>query len=86
MGLDARTVWAAVPHPRPALLRVCACPSQVSNAAIKKDLQKLYITGARQVEVATGQAAYVIFVPFKLFRGFKAIQKTLTGELEKRFR
>ena len=58
----------------------------MSNAAIKKDLQKLYITAARQVEVPSGQPAYVIFVPFKLFRSFKNIQKTLVGELEKRFR
>jgi hypothetical protein len=57
----------------------------VSNAAIKKDLAKFYITAARQVEVPSGQSAYVIFVPFKLFRSFKNIQKTLVGELEKRF-
>lgn len=60
---------------------------QVSNTQIKKELQKLYITAARQVEVPKGgQPAYVIFVPFKLFRAFKAIQKTLVEELEKRFR
>ena len=62
------------------------CSRQLNNATIKKDLQGLHISAARQVEVAGGRQAIIVFVPFKLLKGFRKIQKILVEELEKRFR
>ncbi len=59
---------------------------QVNNATIKKDLQSLHISAARQVDVSNGRNAIIIFVPYKLLKGFRKIQKILVEELEKRFR
>jgi small subunit ribosomal protein S7e len=64
----------------------CARLPQLNNAHIKKDLQALHISAARQVEVAGGRQAIIVFVPYKLLKGFRKIQKILVEELEKRFR
>jgi hypothetical protein len=66
---------------------VC-CPGRLqnSNAHIKKDLQALHISAARQVDVAGGRQAIIVFVPYKLLKGFRKIQKVLVEELEKKFR
>lgn len=58
---------------------------QQSAAEIKNDLKDLYITAAKQVDVASGRKAIVIFVPFRLHNAFKKIQARLVRELEKKF-
>ncbi|GAB9471785.1 40s ribosomal protein [Globisporangium polare] len=58
---------------------------QQSAAEIKNDLKDLYITAAKQVDVASGRKAIVIFVPFRLHSAFKKIQARLVRELEKKF-
>jgi small subunit ribosomal protein S7e len=58
---------------------------QQSAAEIKNDLKDLYITAAKQVDVASGRKAIVIFVPFRLHASFKKIQARLVRELEKKF-
>ena len=58
---------------------------QTSNAELKGNLSKLNILSAKEVDVAGGKTAIVIFVPYKQARGFQAIQKRLVHELEKKF-
>jgi small subunit ribosomal protein S7e len=58
---------------------------QQSAAEIKNDLKDLYITAAKQVDVASGRKAIVIFVPYRLHSAFKKIQARLVRELEKKF-
>lgn len=58
---------------------------EVSAAEIKNDLKDLYITAAKQVDVASGRKAIVIFVPYRLHKSFTKIQARLVRELEKKF-
>jgi small subunit ribosomal protein S7e len=58
---------------------------QSSGAELKADLQTLYITAAKQVDVTAGRKAIVIFVPFRLAKAFHKIQPRLVRELEKKF-
>ena len=58
---------------------------ETSNAELKGNLSKLNILSAKEVDVAGGKTAIVIFVPYKQARGFQAIQKRLVHELEKKF-
>ncbi|TYZ62144.1 hypothetical protein PybrP1_009615 [[Pythium] brassicae (nom. inval.)] len=58
---------------------------QQSAGEIKNDLKDLYITAAKQVDVASGRKAIVIFVPYRLHSAFKKIQARLVRELEKKF-
>lgn len=58
---------------------------EVSNAELKEDLAPLNILAAKEVAVAGGKQAIVVFVPFKQARAFNAIHKRLVPELEKKF-
>ncbi|KAJ0402513.1 hypothetical protein ATCC90586_002683 [Pythium insidiosum] len=58
---------------------------EASAAELKSELKDLYITAAKQVDVASGRKAIVIFVPFRLHKAFNKIQARLTRELEKKF-
>jgi small subunit ribosomal protein S7e len=55
------------------------------NAQLKGELKSLYFSAAREVEVAGGRKAVLVFVPCPLLAGFRKIQKTLVEELEKKF-
>ena len=59
---------------------------EMSQAEIKGDLQNLHIVAAKQVEVAGGKKAIIIFVPYKLLTAYHKIQTRLVRELEKKFR
>ncbi len=54
------------------------------NSDLKAQLRELYITAAKEVEVA-GKKAIVIFVPVPQLRSFQKIQPRLVRELEKKF-
>jgi len=51
---------------------------------LKAQLRELYITAAKEVEVA-GKRAIVIFVPVPQLKAFQKIQSRLVRELEKKF-
>ncbi|OLL25051.1 40S ribosomal protein S7 [Neolecta irregularis DAH-3] len=51
----------------------------------RKDLRPLQFSGAREIEVAGGRKAIVIFVPVSQLTSFHKIQQRLTRELEKKF-
>lgn len=42
---------------------------------MKADLQDLFITSAKEVEVSAGRKAVIIHVPFRLLKSFHAIQQ-----------
>uniref|UniRef100_A0A7S4P9X1 40S ribosomal protein S7 n=1 Tax=Guillardia theta TaxID=55529 RepID=A0A7S4P9X1_GUITH len=52
---------------------------------MKSDLQDLFITSAKEVEVSNGRKAIIIHVPFRLLKSFHRIQQRLIRELEKKF-
>nr|CCA23645.1 40S ribosomal protein S7 putative [Albugo laibachii Nc14] len=56
-----------------------------SAGELKNELKDLYITAAKQVDVASGRKAIVMFVPYRLMKAFRKIQIRLTRELEKKF-
>ena len=47
---------------------------EMSATEIKNDLKELHITAAKQVDVAGGSKAIVIFVPFRLQKHFHKSQ------------
>jgi len=55
------------------------------NTDLKADLQDLFITRAKEVDVPNNRKAVVIFVPFRLLKNFQKIQGRLVRELEKKF-
>ena len=57
----------------------------MSATEIKASLSKLYITGAKEVSMASGKKAIVIYVPYKLLPQFHKIQQKVVRELEKKF-
>jgi len=58
---------------------------EMTAGEIKPVLKTLYITAAKEVEVAGGKSAIIIYVPFKLLKSFHKIQQRLIRELEKKF-
>ncbi len=54
------------------------------NSDLKAQLRELYITAAKEVDVA-GKKAIVIFVPVPQLKAFQKIQARLVRELEKKF-
>ncbi|DBA01623.1 TPA: hypothetical protein N0F65_011379, partial [Lagenidium giganteum] len=58
---------------------------EMSSSELKNDLKDLYISAAKQVDVASGRKAIVIFVPYRLAKSFNKIQARLVRELEKKF-
>ena len=59
---------------------------QVSTAELKAELYGLHISAAKEVELAGGRQAIIIFVPFKQLKDYHKIQTRLINELEKKFR
>jgi len=55
------------------------------SSDLKADLKNLHIAAARQVELQQGRKALVLFVPYKLLKGFHKVQLSLVRELEKKF-
>lgn len=56
-----------------------------ANSDIKAQLHQLYITGAREVDLAGGKKAVILFVPVPQLRSFQKMQSRLVRELEKKF-
>ncbi|VDH94618.1 small subunit ribosomal protein S7e [Mytilus galloprovincialis] len=54
------------------------------NSDLKQQLRELYITGAKEIDVA-GKKAIIIFVPVPQLRSYQKIQTRLVRELEKKF-
>ena len=52
---------------------------------LAEPLKAFKMTAAKEVEIAGDKKAIVVFVPYKLFKAFRAIQVRLTSELEKKF-
>ncbi|XP_074636569.1 small ribosomal subunit protein eS7-like [Acropora palmata] len=57
---------------------------EVSSSDLKVSLRELYLTGAKEVDVA-GKKAIVLFVPVPQLRAYQKIQTRLVRELEKKF-
>ncbi|PRP89530.1 component of cytosolic 80S ribosome and 40S small subunit [Planoprotostelium fungivorum] len=55
------------------------------NTEFKADLKNLHISSAKQVDLNGGRKALVLFVPYKLLKGFHKVQLQLVRELEKKF-
>merc|ERR1712179_660450 len=55
------------------------------NSDLKAQLRELHISAAKEVEVAGGKKAIVIFVPVPQLKAFQKIQTRLVRELEKKF-
>jgi small subunit ribosomal protein S7e len=58
---------------------------EVNATELKADLKELFISGARQVDLGGGKTAILVFVPFRLLKGFHKVQGRLVRELEKKF-
>merc|ERR1711974_485939 len=58
---------------------------EVNATDLKGDLRELFISGARQVDLGAGKTAILVFVPFRLLKGFHKVQARLVRELEKKF-
>merc|ERR1712071_699623 len=54
------------------------------NSDLKAQLRELYISAAKEIDVA-GKKAIIIFVPVPQLKQFQKIQTRLVGELEKKF-
>merc|ERR1712179_901124 len=54
------------------------------NSDLKAQLRELYISGAKEIDVA-GKKAIIIFVPVPQLRAYQKIQTRLVRELEKKF-
>jgi small subunit ribosomal protein S7e len=68
----------------PALFRQAIFDLQVQSD-MKAELQDLFITSAKEVEVSSNRKAIIIHVPFRLLKNFHRIQQRLIRELEKKF-
>ena len=59
---------------------------EATNAELKADLRDLYITSAKEVDVASSnRKAIIVHVPYRLLKAFHKIQQRLVRELEKKF-
>jgi small subunit ribosomal protein S7e len=56
-----------------------------ANTDLKSALRELYITGAREVDVAGGKKSVILFVPVPQLSRFQKIHVKLVRELEKKF-
>ena len=56
-----------------------------ANSEFKAQLRELYLTGAREVDIAGGKKAVILFVPVPQLKSFQKIQAKLVRELEKKF-
>ncbi|KAJ7326537.1 40S ribosomal protein [Desmophyllum pertusum] len=57
---------------------------EVNSTDLRSQLRELYISGAKELDVA-GKKAIVMFVPVPQIRAFQKIQTRLVRELEKKF-
>eukprot|EP00879_Flechtneria_rotunda_P030511 GHRR01033149.1.p2 GENE.GHRR01033149.1~~GHRR01033149.1.p2 ORF type:complete len:115 (-),score=39.33 GHRR01033149.1:1148-1492(-) len=59
---------------------------EATNNELKADLRDLYITAAKEVDVAgASRKAIIVHVPYRLLKNFHKIQQRLVRELEKKF-
>jgi small subunit ribosomal protein S7e len=58
---------------------------EIASKDLSGELRDLFISSAKEVEIAAGKKAVVIFVPYRLHKRFQKIQSRLTRELEKKF-
>ncbi|KAK9472388.1 40S ribosomal protein eS7 [Dipodascopsis tothii] len=58
---------------------------ETSVADLKQELRMLQFSAAKEIDVAGGKKAIVVFVPVPLLASFHKIQQRLTRELEKKF-
>lgn len=56
-----------------------------ASSDLKMQLRELYITGAREIDIAGGKKAVIMFVPVPQLAKFQKIQSKLVKELEKKF-
>ena len=56
-----------------------------ASSDLKMQLRELYITGAREIDIAGGKKAVILFVPVPQLTKFQKIQSKLVKELEKKF-
>lgn len=56
-----------------------------ASSDLKMQLRELYITGAREIDIAGGKKAVILFVPVPQLAKFQKIQSKLVKELEKKF-
>ncbi|KAI9227683.1 MAG: 30S ribosomal protein S7e [Piptocephalis tieghemiana] len=56
-----------------------------SSAELKKDLRPIQITAAKELDIAGGRKAIVIFVPVPVLKQTQRVHARLTRELEKKF-
>ena len=59
---------------------------ELSGSDMKADLHGLVISAAKEVELASGRKAIIIFVPYKQLKDYHKIQARMIRELEKKFR
>jgi small subunit ribosomal protein S7e len=58
---------------------------EVAATELKADMNGLYISAAKELELDGGRKAIIIFVPYKQLKDFHKIQPRLVRELEKKF-
>jgi small subunit ribosomal protein S7e len=56
-----------------------------ASSDLKMQLRELYITGAREIDIAGGKKAVILFVPVPQLAKFQKVQSKLVKELEKKF-
>merc|ERR1712150_402689 len=58
---------------------------EMTSPDLKASLRDLYITAAKEVELAGGRKAIVVYIPYKLRLSFQKVHARLVRELEKKF-
>eukprot|EP00997_Jenningsia_sp_PLL12_P006364 NODE_2909_length_846_cov_153.001255_g2408_i0.p1 GENE.NODE_2909_length_846_cov_153.001255_g2408_i0~~NODE_2909_length_846_cov_153.001255_g2408_i0.p1 ORF type:complete len:201 (+),score=39.40 NODE_2909_length_846_cov_153.001255_g2408_i0:58-660(+) len=58
---------------------------EVNNQNLKKTVRRFYVNTAKEVDVGHGKRAIVVFYPLRFLMKMRTIQKSLIGELEKKF-
>jgi len=58
---------------------------EVNSNVLSAELKDLHFSSAKEIDVAGGKRAIVIFVPFRLLKNFHKIQPRLVPELQKKF-
>ena len=58
---------------------------ELTSPDLKAALCDLYITGVKEVEIADGRKAIIVYIPFKLRTAFHKVHARLVRELEKNF-
>jgi small subunit ribosomal protein S7e len=59
--------------------------NEIQVPEVQAEVPTLYLVAAKQVAVAKGRKAIVLFIPFRQQKRFGKIQKRLIAELEKKF-